>query len=178
MFNDVGSVAYLSHWQSSFECIDLTEFNIKHLTRKELRRTELCCGSFYSPDPPLWDRLNESLLPDFIWTDVLALKTDLGSGYYCELLLSSSNFCVCIFIFAPTNLKPSGTTDSSSSTKINSKAHAETPESFCHNTAFNHSVIFFSSTALLKKNSTCLLGIVCAIKSASLRRTIVGSCRD
>lgn len=110
------------------------------------KRTEtgwMCCGSFYSPDPPLWDQLNESLLPDFIWTDVLALKTDLGSGCYCELLLSSSNFCVCIFIFAPTNLKPSGTIDSSSSAKINSKAHTETPESFCHNTAFNHSVFFF-----------------------------------
>lgn len=111
----------------------------------------MCCGSSYSPDPPRWDQLNESLLSDFIGTDVLALKTDLGSGCYCELRLSSSNFCTCIFIFAPTNLKSSGTIDSSSSAKINSKAHTETPESFCHNTAFNHSVFFFLSIALFKK---------------------------
>lgn len=110
----------------------------------------MCCRSFNCPDPPLWDQLNESLLPDFIWTDVLALKTDLGSGCYCELLLSSSNFCVCIFIFAPINLKPSGTIDSSSSAKINSKAHTETPESFCHNTTFSHSVVFWSLLHVLK----------------------------
>lgn len=173
MFSDVGLGCVFITLTEQLWVYRLDWIQHKTFDKKRAETAWMCCGSFHSPDPLLWDQLNESLLPDCIWTDVLALKTDLGSGCYFERLLSSSNFCVCIFIFAPTNLKPSGTIDGASSAKINSKAHTETPESFCHNTTFNHSAFFFFHLLHFLKNLN-LSPPHRVIKSASLQRTIVG----
>lgn len=160
-------VQFLLHlsWQNNFEYIKLTEFNIKHLPWNGLKHLKTPTWTEYSylsyqllqywPSAlgsAVWE-----LFACFHWTEDQVLKV------CCFFFFS--NFSGWIYVSEPTNMTPASMIDSSASDQINSKAHSETSESFCHNASLNHSVVILCCTFSGRIYSICpacpLTQVVC-----------------